>query len=89
MAKNAISANRAGMAVGLVFAIWQAALGALLLLFGGFAVSGMYSMYMMNSGTAGYAGFSLIIYVAGIIAMFAMGWVTGWLFAHVWNRLKD
>jgi len=84
-----INAVRAGLSLGLLFAIFQIAWGILLLATGGSAAGHMYRMGMLSTGGVAYAGFELVTYVAGVVVCYALGFVCGWLFAQIWNSLKD
>ena len=84
-----ISTMRAGLSLGLLFAIFQIAWGILLLATGGSAAGHMYRMGMISTGGAAYAGFELVTYVAGVVVCYAIGFVCGALFACIWNSLED
>ena len=78
---------RAGLSLGLVFAILQIVWGLALLATGGKIAGYMYRMAMLAAGTP-YAGFDLFTYAAGVVACYSLGFACGALFAFIWNSLE-
>ena len=78
---------RAGLSLGLLFAILQIVWGLALLASGGKVAENMYRMALLSAGVP-YAGFDLLTYAAGVVACYVLGFACGALFAFIWNSLE-
>ena len=77
---------RAGLSLGLLFAILQIVWGLALLVSGGKVAEYMYRMAMLSAGVP-YSGFDLLTYAAGVVACYILGFACGALFSFIWNSL--
>ena len=83
--KIKLNEKQAGLSLGGLFVImhtlWSAAVASGI---GGWLLDLAYSMHFVTS-TASIASFNLVSGVIGIALAFACGYVTGYVFALIWN----
>ena len=83
-----LSTQKTGLALGLFFAIVHAAWQALVWV--GSAQAFINWMAKLNSLRANetVTAFNATTAITRVIAMFVIGYVFGWVFALVWNRVR-
>lgn len=82
-----INPLRAGLSLGLLFAILQIVWGLALLATSGKIAEHTFRMALLSGGVP-YAGFDLLTYAAGVVACYVAGFACGALFAFIWNSLE-
>lgn len=87
MAKNQMNAKKTGLALGIVFALWH--LLWLLIVGIGYGQATLDAMMRMHFLSAPWAvtGFNYLNALILLIVAFVAGYITGWIFAKIWNKL--
>lgn len=82
-----MNAKKAGLATGIVFALWHVLWIAIVGL--GYGQGTLDSMMRMHFLSAPWAitGFNIANALILLVVALISGYITGWLFAKIWNKL--
>ncbi|MFQ6009875.1 MAG: hypothetical protein ACE5J7_02020 [Candidatus Aenigmatarchaeota archaeon] len=86
-ARLMIEEHRAGLSLGAIFAIWHA--GWVLFVAAGIGdafIAWISGVHMLTNPYTVLA-FDATAAVIGLIGAFICGYITGWIFAAIWNRV--
>ncbi|MBD3361607.1 hypothetical protein GF358_02315 [Candidatus Woesearchaeota archaeon] len=85
--KQCINANKTGLALGIILIIWHIAWLAIVGLgYGQAALDSLMRMHMLSAPWA-VTGFNTANALTLLLVAFVSGYITGWLFAKIWNNL--
>lgn len=85
-----ISEKRAAISLGLLFAVLHIVWVVLVTATGGGMMGWCQSIHFLTTGAAYTAlPFDLLTFIVGIVGAFIVGAVVGWLFAFIWNKMKE